>query len=182
MEASDIQVRRAHPDEWSTVREVRLAALADAPDVFASTLRREARQGERQWRSRIAAWPWFLAWRAGRPAGLVAAVPDHHASGAQAAGPCGWHLVSLWAAPQARGRGVADLLVGAVIDHAEAAGAPGVTLWVTLGNARARSCYQRMGFRPTGRRQVFPRDGAAPLDEEELARPVRSAARPTAPR
>ncbi len=117
-----------------------------------------------------------------QPAGLVAALPDQHASGPQPAGPRGWHLVSLWAAPCARGHGVADLLVGAVIDHAQAAGAPRVTLWVTRGNARARSFYQRMGFTPTGRRQVYPRDGAAPLDEEEFARPVRSAAPPRAPR
>ena len=180
METSDVRVRRAHPDDWAAVREVRLAALADAPDAFASTLRREARRGEPQWRSRITASPWFLACRAGRPAGLVAAVPDQPASG-PAAGPCGWHLVSMWVTPQARGHGVADVLVGAVLDHAEAAGAPWVTLWVALGNARARAFYQRMGFTPTGRRQLYPRDGAAPLDEEELARPLRSAAPPTGP-
>ncbi len=181
METSEVRVRRAHPDEWAAVREVRLAALADAPDAFASTLRREARRGEPQWRSRITASPWFLAWHAGRPAGLVAAVPDQPASGprqpARAAGtlsPCG-------SAPQARGHGVADVLVGAVIDHAEAAGAPRVTLWVALGNARARAFYQRMGFTPTGRRQLYPRAGAAPLDEEELARPLRAAAPPTGP-
>ena len=182
VEASDVQIRRAHPDEWAAVREVRLAALADAPDAFASTLRREACRDEPQWRSRIAASPWFLAWRAGRPAGVVAAVPDQPASGPAAARPCGWHLVSMWVSPQARGHGVADLLVGAVIDHAHAAGAPRVTLWVALGNARARAFYQRMGFAPTGRRQAYPRDGAAPLDEEELARLVRSGAPPTAPR
>ena len=161
---------------------MRLAALADAPDAFASTMRREARRGEPQWRSRITASPWFLAWRAGKPAGLVAAVPDQPAGGPPAAGPCGWHLVSMWVSPQARGHGVADLLLGAVIDHAEAAGAPRVTLWVALGNTRARAFYQKMGFLPTGRRQLYPRDGAAPLDEEELARPLRSAAPPTAPR
>ena len=61
-------------------------------------------------------------------------------------------------------------------------GAPRVTLWVAAGNARALAFYRRMGFTATGRRQVYPRDGAAPLDEEELARPVRSAAPPTAPR
>ncbi len=78
---------------------------------------------------------------------------------------------------------MADLLVGAVMDYAAAAvGAPRVTLWVATGNARARAFYRRMGFTPTGRQQVYPRDGAAPLDEEELARPVRSAAPPTAPR
>jgi ribosomal protein S18 acetylase RimI-like enzyme len=88
----------------------------------------------------------------------------------------------MWVSPQARGGGVADLLIGAVMDYAAGAGAPRVTLWVAVGNARARAFYRRMGFAPTGRRQAYPRDGAAPLDEEEFARPVRSAAPPTAPR
>jgi len=182
MEVSEVQVRRARPDEWATVRDVRLAAMADAPDAFASTLSREAGRTEPQWRSRIRDWPWFLAWRAGTPAGLVAAVPDQAASGPSAAGRRGWHLVSMWVSPAARGHGVADLLVGAVLDHAEAVGAPRVTLWVAFGNARARALYHRMGFTATGRRQVYPRDGADPLDEVELARPVRSAAPPTVPR
>jgi GNAT superfamily N-acetyltransferase len=195
MEPSDVQIRRAHPDEWATVRDVRLAALADAPDAFASTLSRERARTEPQWRCRIRAWPWFLAWHAGTPAGLVAAVPDQPASGppagdrpaGPAAGPAtrgarGWHLVSMWVSPQVRGTGVAELLVGAVVDHAGAVGAPRITLWVVVGNARARAFYRRMGFTATGRRQVYPRDGTAPLDEEELARPVRSAAPPTAPR
>jgi ribosomal protein S18 acetylase RimI-like enzyme len=187
MEANDVQVRRAHPDEWAMVRDVRLAALADAPDAFASTLGRERARTEPQWRSRIRDWPWFLAWHAGTPAGLVAAVPDQPASSPPATDPAhqaprGWHLVSMWVSPQARGTGVAELLVAAVVDHAGAVGAPRITLWVAVGNARARAFYRRIGFTPTGRRQAYPRDGAEALDEEELARPVRSAAPPTAPR
>ena len=190
MEATDVQVRRAHPDEWATVRDVRLAALADAPDAFASTLSRELARTEPEWRSRIGAFPWFLAWRAGTPAGLVAAVPEEPASGAARADPPAgpaardprsWHLVSMWVSPQLRGTGVAGLLVGAVVAHAGAVGAPRITLWVALDNARARAFYLRMGFTPTGRRQAYPRDGADALDEEELARLVRSAAPPTAP-
>jgi ribosomal protein S18 acetylase RimI-like enzyme len=92
--------------------------------------------------------------------------------------PPDWHLVSMWVRPGARGAGVADRLVGAVMAHASAAGAARVTLWVTVGNDRARAFYQRMGFVPTGRRQMYPRAGTTDLDEEELACSVDGARKP----
>jgi ribosomal protein S18 acetylase RimI-like enzyme len=78
----------------------------------------------------------------------------------------------MWVSPGARGSGLADRLVGAVTGHARRAGAGQVTLWVAVGNERARAFYRRMGFTPTGRRQVYPRLGAAGLDEEEFACPL----------
>ena len=161
MEASDVRIRRAHPDEWATVRDVRLAALADTPDAFSSTLGREARRSEPQWRSRIRAWPWFLAWRAGAPAGLVAAVPEDRQRPARRrpARLASRLHVGQPAGPRRRrgrpaGRGGPGLRCGGRRAR--------VTLWVALGNARARAFYRRMGFAPTGRQQVYPRDGAAP--------------------
>jgi ribosomal protein S18 acetylase RimI-like enzyme len=148
------------------VRDVRLAALADAPGAFAMTLAAEAGQPEAEWRARIGALPWFLGFRDGQPAGMVAALPPRDGPGRSP--DEAWHLVSMWVRPAARGAGLADLLVGAVIEHARQAGAGRVTLWVAVGNDRARGFYQRMGFTPTGRRQQYPRDGAAALDEEEF--------------
>ena len=159
-------MHRAHPGDWATVRDVRLAALADAPDAFASTLAGEAGQPEAQWRARIADLPWFLGFRDGQPAGLIAALPPRYGPGQDP----NWHLVSMWVSPDARGAGLADLLVGAVTEHARQAGADRVTLWVTVGNGRARAFYRRMGFAPTGRRQMYPRRDAADLDEEEFVR------------
>ena len=78
----------------------------------------------------------------------------------------------MWVRPQARGAGVADRLVTAVLARAKAAGAARVTLWVAISNDRARAFYQRMGFVPTGRRQMYPRAGTTDLDEEEFACPL----------
>jgi hypothetical protein len=80
VDASEVQIRRADADEWDTVRDVRLAALADAPEAFAATLGQELDRTEPEWRARISAWPWFVAWRAGfRPTGRRQL---HHRSGA----------------------------------------------------------------------------------------------------
>ena len=79
-----------------------------------------------------------------------------------------WHLVSMWVSPQARGRGIADELAGAVSGCARADGAGRLTLWVTDVNTRARAFYQRMGFRSTGRRQLV-RPEEPDQWEQELA-------------
>ena len=79
--------------------------------------------------------------------------------------------MSMWVSPGARGGGLAGLLVGAVTEHARQAGADRVTLWVAVGNDRARAFYRRMAFTPTGRRRIYQRPGAGGLDEEEFTRP-----------
>jgi len=155
-------VRRARPDDWATVRDLRLAGLAGAPDAFASTLAAETGRPEAEWRARIAALPWFLGSQDGQPAGLIAALPPDQVPDQV------WHLVSMWVSPAARGTGLADRLVEAVTEHARQAGADRVTLWVATGNERARAFYRRMGFTATGRRQQYPREGAAALDEAEF--------------
>jgi ribosomal protein S18 acetylase RimI-like enzyme len=170
METTEVEIRQAQPDEWAVIRDLRLAALADAPDAFASTVSRETGQAEASWRARIAARPWFLAWHHDQPAGLVAMFPEPTEPAGQTTPD--WHLVSMWVRPEARGTGVAGRLVTAVLAHATAAGAAQVTLWVAISNDRARAFYQRMGFVPTGRRQMYQRAGTTDLDEEEFACPL----------
>jgi ribosomal protein S18 acetylase RimI-like enzyme len=145
------EIRRAAPDDWAALRQVRLAALAEAPYAFGSTLDREIDRPEQLWRDRIAAWPQFIAWAGGEPVGIAAGFAEPAADdGARG----GWHLVSMWVSPQARGLGIADELVAAVSASARADGAQRLTLWVTDVNARAMAFYQRMGFRSTGGRQL----------------------------
>jgi len=163
---TDAIVRRLQAADWTMLRDVRLAALASAPEAFGSTLARELAFGEPDWRRRIDS-PSFVAWRDDEPVGLAGAVNRSEVD--RQSSPGDWELVSMWVSPDARGSGVADLLAAAVVDAVKAAQAERLTLWVADGNARARAFYLRVGFQPTGARQVFRRHDGTSFAEEELA-------------
>jgi GNAT superfamily N-acetyltransferase len=166
---ADTEIRRARPEEWPVYRQVRLAALAEAPYAFMSTLEREQGFGEDVWRQRLSSptAATFLAWRDGEPAGTATGKADDPAD--EYAVPGSWQLVGMWVDPRARGLGVADELVDAVASHARAEGAASLILWVTEVNHRARAFYKRMGFVPTGASQpVRPEEQG--LWEEQMIR------------
>lgn len=153
---TDVAVRRVIPAEWATYREVRLTALADAPYAFSSTLNRELGFGEQLWRQRIETSTTFLAWRNGQPVGTAAGLADGGDDAHRV--PGSWQLVAMWVSPQVRTLGVADALVEVIAESARGEGAAALVLWVTEVNGRARSFYQRMGFRGTGARQLVRPD------------------------
>jgi GNAT superfamily N-acetyltransferase len=165
-EAAKAEVRRLRADEWAAYRQIRLAALAEAPYAFSSTLDRESARDDAWWQDRAASGiPMFAAWLDGEPAGLAGgfAVPqDELPPGVTRA----WHLVSMWVSPSSRGSGLAERLLQAVAGAARADGATRLILWVTEVNERARAFYGRLGFRPTGARQLVRPDEPDHWEEE----------------
>jgi ribosomal protein S18 acetylase RimI-like enzyme len=155
---TELEVRRLVAANWAQLREARLAALAEAPYAFASTVAREQGFTEETWRERAGQGRTFAAWDGDAIVGLATGI-DHDGD---------WHLVGMWAAPRVRGTGVAERLVAAVCDLARESGAASVTLWVTEVNGRARAFYRRCGFVPTGGRQLV-RPEEPDHWEEELA-------------
>jgi len=158
-----VEVRELAKDDWELLRDVRLAALSEAPYAFGSTYAREAAFTEEQWRDRIQSrgvtFLGFLS-DAGEPAGV---------SGVYTADGVA-DLVSMWVRPSARGRGVGESLIEAAAGWAKARGYDTLYLWVTESNAPARRLYQRYGFTPTGERQPLPSDPA--LSEIQMSRPL----------
>lgn len=143
-----IVVRAVRADGWQTMRDIRLAALQDAPHAFGSSYQREVNFTEHDWLSRISRGANFLAY-AGKsaPAGIV---------GAFAPEPGVAELVSMWVHPQARGQGIGHALVEMVLQWAKAADHHRVHLWVTETNHPARRLYQGCGFAVTGERKPLP--------------------------
>ncbi len=131
------------PDDWERKRELRLRALQESPAAFASTYERERHYTERDWQD----WP---------PGGIffAAGSPRPHSIA------CGWlpahepdvaNLISMWVAPEQRGRRVAAQLVDAVVDWARAQDRDHLELEVAAGNEAARKAYERHGFAATGK-------------------------------
>lgn len=158
-----VSVREVKPDEWELLRDVRLAALRDAPDAFASTYAREAPYTEERWRSwfgdrSVMFFPYVEG--SAEPAGLAGVVEKGGAA----------QLLSMWIRPEARGRGVAGALVDAAAGWARARGHDSMYLWVAESNEAARRLYERYGFTPTGQRQPLPSNPALP--EIRMLRPL----------
>jgi GNAT superfamily N-acetyltransferase len=146
------------------MRDVRLAALQDAPYAFGSTYGREARFAEAEWRRRASTRNNFLAYLpelGGTPAGIAAGIEEE---------PGAFELVSMWVHPDARGRMAGSALITAVAGWARARGAVALHLWVTESNKPARRLYERSGFTPTGERQPLPSD--PDLAEIGMTRPL----------
>lgn len=150
-----VTVREAKSDEWELLRDVRLAALREAPEAFASTYDREAPYAEERWRSWFSDQSvMFFPYVAGgaEPAGLAGVLVKNGAA----------ELVSMWVRPRARGRGVAGALVSAAAEWAKARGHEAMYLWVAEFNHSARGLYERCGFAATGERQPLPSNPALP--------------------
>lgn len=162
-------MRRIDAGDGRELRRMRLAAIADSPATFATTLAVARARPFHHW-DRVAEAgssggdqaTWF-AEHGGEPAGMINA----YRSGAGAV-----TVTSLWAAPGHRHLGVADVLVGRALEWAEEHGAAHVRLWVVERNDEARDFYRRWGFRPTGREIKYEPDPR--MVEIELEREVSS--------
>jgi GNAT superfamily N-acetyltransferase len=160
-----VLVRQVDQEDWQALRDIRLAALLDAPEAFGSTYAEQAAFTEADWRGWITRSPKFFAYvpevSSSEPAGL--------AGGYQEA-PGVIELISMWVRPQARGHRVGEALVAAVADWGTSISAGTSHLWVTESNAPARRLYEHCGFTATGERQPLPSNPA--LDEIAMARPL----------
>ncbi|MCE7079083.1 GNAT family N-acetyltransferase [Streptomyces sp. ST2-7A] len=142
-----ITLRPLTPDDWPLWREVRLAALADAPRAFGSRFADWQGENDREerWRERLAlpgARTLVAEWE-GAPVGVAGGVPIPGAEGVV-------ELVSMWVAGSARGRGVGDRLITTVEQWArEEHDAVALRLAVAPDNPYAAALYRRHGFRRT---------------------------------
>lgn len=141
--ACSVRVYEAPEQDWRLWRELRLAALEDAPYAFGDTLAAAQARSEEDWRS----WwrepdpggPRFIALVDGEPAAMCSiCFPDFHDNEPL--------LISMWSSPKARGRGAARAMLDACIDYCVRVGRPRLLLGVVDDNLPARRLYESYGF------------------------------------
>jgi len=141
-----IETWELKPEDWPVWRKLRQSALAEAPDAFGSTLVEwtGVRDTEQRWLERLRDVPVNLVLALdGEPAGMVS-ITAPNADGAV-------ELISMWVAPEARGRGVGDQAVRQAITIA-ALRFPNCAMRLSVKtiNRHAIALYQRHGFVDAG--------------------------------
>ncbi len=142
---SAITLRLVGVNDWPLWRKLRLQALEEAPYAFGSRLADWQGEGdaEMRWRTRL----WTV------PVNIIAELNETAVGMVSATAPTQdgtVELISMWVAPIARGHGVGDSLVRAVLESARERQASRVALAVFEGNKRAASLYWRHGFVTVG--------------------------------
>ncbi|MGC4756445.1 GNAT family N-acetyltransferase [Micromonospora trifolii] len=161
-----IEIRVLSSDDWPAWRELRLAALTEAPGAFGSRLADWQGDGDREqrWRDRLSI-PGshnLVATLGGRPVAMSSGVPT--------ADPLTMDLISMWVHPDARGRGVGDRLLDEVARWARERGADRLRLTVMPDNTRAKALYHRVGFTLTDELGDLLPDGVS--REQVMLRPL----------
>lgn len=156
------QIRRLDLGDERVLQEIRLRALLDEPDAFGSSYERESEFVETDWQRRLARIDaaTFVCERDDKVAvGLVTGMIDENS--AQIA----W-LTSMWVDPEARGSGVARLLIDEVISWSLTKNCALIHLDFTEGNGNAERAYEKSGFRRTGMTSRRERDSMVEIEME----------------
>ncbi|MEU4190749.1 GNAT family N-acetyltransferase [Kribbella sp. NPDC026611] len=138
-----IELQQIGPDDWKLWRELRLAALEEAPYAFGSRLADWVDAPEARWRQRLSEPTAYqvIASLDGTAVGM--------AGGFHTDEPGVTELVSMWVSPAGRGHGVGDTLMRAIEDWSRDQGAHTLQLSVVPGNEPAHNLYLRSGFADT---------------------------------
>ena len=136
-------------DEGLRLREIRLRALRDAPDVFSTTLEEYLSWPEERWTAQLRDLPTFVAVEQGRDVGMVRCAKDTELTSVA------W-LVSMWVDPSVRSRGIGASLVDRVIEWARQNRIESLRLDVGDDNTPATRLYRSKGFTPNGNVGTMP--------------------------
>ncbi len=158
---SDVSVRALGGEDWQAYRDMRLAALQEAPEAFTGTFAQEEEFAQSLWLTRMQRSARILATVDGVAVGIVS-VGEAEPEVAE--------LFGMWVVPTSRGKGVAWRLMEAATEHARADGKRALQAWVSTENGRAVAFFSSYGFRPSDHRRPMTTD--ATVQEMAMTLPL----------
>ena len=150
-----MRLHRVQPGDAARLRDVRLRALHEAPDAFATRFEEASARPPEYWedwaRAPVEEQVTVVAVDGERWVGIVSGwvLEDR---------PRRVWLARLWVDPDVRGEGIGLRLIEAIAEWGRERGRATVDLSVTANNTAAAALYARAGFVETGRRRPLPAD------------------------
>lgn len=135
-----MEVRMTDATDWLLLKQVRLAALSNAPTAFGVSFETAAGYTNEQWQQRASAVDgpeFWLASMDGAPVGMIGGGVSQRRR---------YNLIGMWVEPHVRASGIASRLVEAVKTRALEKGHDRVFLDVAPDNERAANFYLKHGF------------------------------------
>lgn len=159
-------VRRLNGEDFDALREIRLEALRLHPEAFSAELETEEAMSREQWLSRMKTAVLFGGFIGDGLAGTVV----FGKPGSNKTRHTG-ELGAMYVRAAARGKGLSDALIGAVIDRALNE-VEQIKLTVNAENSHAIKLYERHGFRIIGKYPNSLRVGGRSYDELIMLRAI----------
>ena len=125
-----------------------LRGLHDHPEAFTSAFEEEKEHALTQMSARLAAGSPTRMWGAFSGTELVGVFGSNRET--RSKGKHKADLIGMYVVPEFAGRGIGHALVDAVVRDARQDGITLLVLTVTVGNAKARALYTRVGFQSMG--------------------------------
>lgn len=147
-----VSIERLGAGDIERLRSIRLRALKDAPHAYQTTFAEADAYAIERWEEQLRRLATFVAREGDRDVGLARGAPHEHLADA------GW-LLSMWVAPEARGCGIGEALIDAVVGWARDEGLRRLFLEVGGDNSPAAALYARKGFVPGGGSDAGPSPG-----------------------
>jgi ribosomal protein S18 acetylase RimI-like enzyme len=140
-------IERLRAEQWRVLRDLRIAALTDAPDAFSPTAEDARRHDDAYWqrgaeRMSTAEAAMYLVRSGDRWIGLVSATRDATGLG---------HIGAMWVHPEYRAQRLGAALLDRALEFLDERSSRGIELSVTEGNERPITLYRSRGFELTGR-------------------------------
>ena len=158
-----LEIRRLAPTDVADYRQIRLAALKDAPEAFSSRYEIEAARPAEALAARLQTSDVHAAYRERRIVGMAGVAPR-----SDPGQPCRAFLWGVYVRPEMRGLGIASGMLDAALATARER-FDEITLDVAVGNLAALALYEKFGFARRGKPRPMM-TGAGSRDEISMVK------------